>query len=250
MQTKAGKGIWYFSWGYNRNWFSKSDIRFTNNNAADESGNGVYDFTLTRLSAKDRPNFEDVFTKDITVPQFNARIGYYFNDKHDFGIEMSYDHAKYVMVENTPTHLKGTIHNIYYDQDTIVTPHWLSFEHTNGANYWMMNFVKKQTLIHSINNKHWLSAVVKPGGGIVFPRTDVTLWGIELNNRLHVAGYIFGIETGLRYEAFRHYFAELTFKGVYANYLNSLTVEGGKASHHFWGDEAILTVGYQFSIGN
>ncbi|HYG49428.1 MAG TPA: hypothetical protein VD905_00930, partial [Flavobacteriales bacterium] len=65
VEAKPGqfkKGEFFFSWGYNRAAFTKSDIAF--------SGPGI-DFTLSNVAAKDRPtplNFNDYFV-NVTIPQ-------------------------------------------------------------------------------------------------------------------------------------------------------------------------------------
>jgi hypothetical protein len=145
-------------------------------------------------------------------------------------------------------HLKGTIHGTYCDLDTLVTPNLLKFEHTNGANFLMINLLKRYHLLISKNKKHWLSAVVKPGAGIVIPKTDVAILGNHLDNRFHIAGYIAGVEVGLRYDLFKYAFVEFTGKGTFANYMNVLVIGSGKAKHHFFTGEAILSAGFQFPL--
>ena len=240
QQSRIGKGTFYFSWGYNKDYFSKSDIHFKNR------GSDNYNFTLYNLKAKDRTGFKDILATDLSIPQYVYRLGYYLNNKKDIGIEINFDHAKYVMVNNQEAHLKGNIHGVNYDLDTLVSTNFLKFEHTNGANFMMVNLMKRHNLIVSSNKKHWLSGVVKVGAGIVIPKTDVTLFGERLDNRFHIAGYITGIETGLRYDLFKYAFIEFTGKGTFANYTNVLTVGSGKAHHHFFTGQAILTAGFQF----
>jgi hypothetical protein len=237
--TKVRDGSFYFSWGYNKDWFSQSDIHFRNPKS------GAYDFTLYDLKAKDRPGFNQIVTSDISIPQYVYRIGYY-SQKHKLGIEINFDHTKYVVIQDQVAHIKGRINETYYDQDTVISADFLKFEHTNGANFLLLN-VTKRLKIHSTKNEKFRSLwVVKGGAGIVIPKTDVTLFGERLDNKFHVAGFIFGVETGLRLELMRHLFIEATMKGSYANYLNVLTVSDGKAKHHFWTAETILTGGYQF----
>lgn len=251
-QNKLGKGTFYFMWGYNRDWFSKSDIHFKNTSGEYNpvtDNYDYYDFTLYNIKAKDRSGFKNILKSDLTIPQYNYRLGYFFNDKHDLGIEINFDHTKYVMVNYQNLHLEGTIQGQYYNQDTIVQAvNFLAFEHSDGANFLMLNVVKRQHFLVSKNKEHWLSGIVKAGGGIVVPRTDVTLFGERLNNRFHVAGYIFGIESGLRYDAFKHFFLEYTAKGTWANYRNVLVIGNGKANHNFYTFQNILLLGMQFSI--
>ena len=242
QQSRLGKGTIYFSWGYNRDYFTKSDIHFK------DSGSGDYNFTLYDLKAKDRSGLKDLLKTTIAIPQYVYRLGYYFNNKKDLGIEINFDHAKYVVVNNQAAHLKGTIHGIYYDLDTIVSNGLLRFEHTNGANFLMINLLKRQNLLVSANKKHWLSAIVKPGAGIVIPKTDVAILGDHLDNKFHIAGYIVGAEAGLHYDLYKHAFIEFIGKGTFANYLNVLVVGTGKAKHHFFTGQLIVNAGIQFAL--
>ena len=71
------KGKFYVYWGWNRGTFSNSDIRFKGEN---------YDFTLSDVSANDRPTpfgLNPYFRIDrITIPQTNYRIGYFFKENY------------------------------------------------------------------------------------------------------------------------------------------------------------------------
>ncbi|MBA3705388.1 MAG: hypothetical protein H0W84_05665 [Bacteroidetes bacterium] len=247
--AKSTKGTFYFSWGYNKDWFSKSDIHFKNQ--PDESdpvlrSNASYDFTVYDARAKDRPGFKDMYHTAPTIPQYVYRVGYYFNNKHDLGIEINFDHVKYVMRNWQTLHVKGTIHGETIDKDTLINPdNFLHFEHTNGANFLMLNIMKRQSLLISANKKHWLSGIVKLGAGVVIPKTEVVLFGEEMDNRFHIAGYCAGLEAGLRYDTFKYIFLEYTGKGAFANYTNVLTIGSGKANHHFWTFENILVLGLQ-----
>lgn len=249
---KKTKGTFYFAWGYNRDWFSKSDIHFKNTSPDFDTQKGQtesYDFTIYDATARDRPGLKDILRTDLTIPQYNYRIGYYLNNKKDFGIEINFDHVKYIMEDNQIRHVKGTIHGQTIDQDTLIDPvTFLHFEHSDGANFLMLNFIKRQRLLTSKNNKHWLSGVAKLGAGPVIPRTEVTLFGENLNNRFHVAGYCIGLETGLRYDAFKHVYLEYTAKGSFANYTDVLVIGEGKAHHHFWTFENILVLGFEFPL--
>src|SRR4051812_30483335 len=73
------KGTFYFSWGYNKDWYSKSDIHFVSK-SSDE-----YDFIIYDARAHDRPQFDEVFQSDISIPQFIYRIGYSFAKHPDQG---------------------------------------------------------------------------------------------------------------------------------------------------------------------
>lgn len=251
-QSKIGKGTFYFSWGYNKDWFSKSDIHFKNTTTEYDQQKGTpksYDFTIYDVEATDRPGFKDIARTDLTIPQYVYRLGYYFNNKKDLGIEINFDHTKYIMKDYQTLHVEGTIHGQEINQDTLISPKdFLHFEHSDGANFLMLNFIKRQRLLVSNDKKHWLSGIVKIGAGPVIPRTEVTLFGENLNNKFHIAGYCMGLEAGLRYDAFKYVFIEYTAKGAFANYTNVLVIDEGKANHHFWAFENILSLGFQFPI--
>ncbi len=249
---KKKKSHMYFTWGYTRAKYSKSTLHFKNtSNKFNEftQKNDNYDFVVYDAVAKDRPDFEQI--KDvinITIPQFVFRVGYMFNNK--WGLEINYDHAKYVVTDYQKVRVKGRVNNNYFDQDTVLDPAtFLHFEHTDGANFWMVNAVRKWDLLKPRKNFE-ASWVLKPGAGIVFPRTDVTLFGERLNNNWHVAGWIVGVESGLRMEFLKHGFFEFVGKGSFANYVNSLVLGkgNGKARHHFFTAQLTATIGLKFGL--
>lgn len=251
-ETKKTKGTFYGGWGYNKDWFSKSDLHFKNTSDEYNTYTNVkdnYNFTVYGAKAKDRTGFKDMLHTQLSIPQYVYRIGYYFNDKHNLGIEINFDHAKYVVIDNQTLHVKGSIHGQYIDQDTLVDKNtFLHFEHTNGANFLMVNLMKRQRLLASKKENHQLFAIVKPGLGIVIPKTEVVLFGQELDNRFHIAGWIGGVEAGLRYEACKHIYLEYTAKGVFAHYTDVLVIGSGKAQHYFWAFENILVLGLQIPL--
>jgi hypothetical protein len=67
---------------------------------------------------------------------------------------------------------------VHYDTDTTLLSKFIRYEHTNGANYGMINIVRRFNFWHSKNEKHRLSAVAKAGGGIVVPRTQSYIAGV------------------------------------------------------------------------
>lgn len=244
QQIETGKGTFYFAGGYNLDWFSRSTIHFKSGpNAANK-----YDFTLHKLRAIDRDGLDELFSSDITIPQYSFRLGYFFNDKRDLGIEINYDHVKYVVVQNQKTHLTGVINETKYDMDTVLTKDFVMFEHTNGANYAMVNIMKRDNLYKSPNRKHWLGYIFKAGFGFVYPRSDTKIMGSRRNDIYHVAGYVGGIESGIRYDAFKYFFFETTLKGAYAKYVNVRLEGDGKGTHGFFSLEYIALVGLQFPL--
>ena len=239
---KRPKGQHYISWGYNKDWYSPSDLHFSSN------GNNDFDFTVFNVKAKDKPSFDRIFNSAISIPQFIYRVGYTFARHPNMGIEIGFDHAKYIMTRNTILHVKGKIHENYIDKDTLVSSDFLRFEHTNGANFLMVSYFQKRRIFSSASGESELFAVLKPGGGIVIPQSEVALFGTDQNNNYHIAGYVVGLDLDLRYEYKKHFIFETGFKGVFANYLDVLSVADSKANHHFFCLEWLISIGYQFAI--
>lgn len=233
----------YLQWGYNRDIYTRSDLHFSNGSQ--------YDFTIHDAKAVDQPDFEGFWNTplDITIPQNSYRIGVYLNREHTWAIELNFDHAKYVINDNQVLRVSGQIAGEPIDKDTVIRRQFVHFEHTNGANFYHINYVRQNYLIEG-RNYGKLSYLLKGGAGVVIPRSDVTIMNHRLDNKYHVAGYIISAEAGMRYYPLRNFFLELNVKGGFANYLNVLTVEGGKAHHHFWYGSAVLLAGYDLNFGH
>lgn len=235
----AGKGTVYVAAGYNLDWFTRSNIHFI------DYTTDHYDFTLYKVKAEDRPGLENLLEQDITVPQYSFRLGYWLNNKADLAIEINYDHVKYVMIQDQVVHMTGYFRGAYYDQDTTLIEDFIRYEHTNGANYAMLNIVKRFNIWHAPNEHHWVSAVGKAGAGFVLPRTDSFIAGHRRNDTYHVAGYVAGVDVGIRYDFLRYFFLETSMKGCIANYADVLLYGDGKASQHWLSAEYIFTLGLQ-----
>jgi hypothetical protein len=253
LKTKR-KGKFYLTWGYTRCAYSKSTIHFEDHSGKVHPGhNGDqpydYDFTIYNATAGDRPDFDKIYdVVNITIPQFVCHGGYYFNNKQDIGVEINYDHAKYVVNDYQKVHIKGQFNGDYVDKDTILDPaNFLHFEHSDGANFIMINFLKRWTLYNPGKNLN-IGWVAKAGGGCVYPRTDVTMFGDRLNNAWHIAGWIVGAETGLRCEFLKHGVFEFTSKGTFADYSKCLVLGkgNGRARHTFWCGQLTATIGLMF----
>jgi hypothetical protein len=236
---KEPKGKFYFAFGYNKNWYSGSNIH-----VFDQSGD--YNFTLYDMKAHDRTHLNELFKVDISIPQYGYRLGYWMPNGR-WGVEIKFDHAKYIINNNQTVHLRGTIHEKFYDTDTLVGADFLLLEHTDGANFLMFNGMYRRDFyrgrfIH-------LAGVAKFGAGIVVPRSDVTLFGQRWNHCFHVAGQIAGAELGLRAEFFGVFFIEPSVKGAYANFNRVLAVEDVLISHRFWDGMVMVDAGFQFPLG-
>ncbi|AFM02841.1 hypothetical protein Fleli_0361 [Bernardetia litoralis DSM 6794] len=215
INKSISKGRMYFYWGYNRGWFTNSDIHFKGSN---------YDFTLKDVVAKDRQSklAADPYLKlnKLTIPQYNLRIGYYLTENWD--ISFGIDHMKYVMQQDQTVEINGYIHNTssnynadYSNNDIQLTGDFLKFEHTDGLNYVNVE-VRHSNLLFDFN-KIKISLNEGLGIGFLYPRTNTTLLGQQRHDDFHVAGYGIGGVVGARVAFFNKFFIQSEFKGGYIN---------------------------------
>lgn len=238
----------FLMWGYNREAYTTSTLHFVNHGSG-TGVNGSYDFKVHDVKAHDRPDFDQLYDViNITIPQFNVRVGFWLNNSNNEGFELSYDHAKYVVTNYQTARFEGNIDGQYVNKDSLLDPNFFHFEHTDGANFWMISYLKKNKIYYSKNKNVQLSYIFKPGAGAVIPRTDVTIFGDRLNNNFKVAGFCAAIETAIRLELYKHFILDIAAKGGYANYMNAFVHNKGhgKVSHQFGFLEGIFTFGYQF----
>lgn len=234
----------YLQWGYNTEWYTKSKIHF--NSIVD----GVpHNFTIFKARAHDRSDMDGILKKplEITVPQYNYRVGFYLNKKHTKAIEINFDHTKYIVYDNQLLRAKGNIGSNYFNKDTAFTRNEMHFEHTNGANFYQLNYVRQYELKRNAKRPVF-TALWKAGAGILIPKTDITLSNKRVDNRFHIAGYCFGAEGGGRWFISRKLFFEGTAKAGYANYTNALGAGNGKVNHSFAYFELIGTIGYDINF--
>lgn len=235
------KGTIYLTWGYHRDSYSRSTIHFKDNTTDD------YNFTLHQAKAKDKVDTNDFFHTPLTVPQYVFNIGFLFNDKHNLGIEFSWDHLKYVMIDNQVMRLTGNIRGQSFDRDTLVTPDFVKFEHTNGNNYAMISIVKRMDVV-SGNRNHALHALFKGGIGGLVPKTDSYIMGGHNDGPFRLSGFVVGVSANMRYTIFRYLFLEAGIKGAFADYTNAKLVNDGRVKHHFFSVQYIGAAGINIPL--
>jgi hypothetical protein len=181
------RGSFYFYWGWNRAYYAPSTIRFHGN---------TYDFQLYDVAAADRqsPFSASLYLnpKKITVPQYNARIGYYF--RNGLQLSLGVDHMKYVMLHDQPSTINGYIYNsgtvydgVYTDQDFVISQDFLKFEHTDGLNYINAELRRSTVLFQT----KYFQPIIHYGGGVgaMLPKTNTTLMSNPRYDAFHLAGY-------------------------------------------------------------
>lgn len=245
------KGLTYLSWGYNRSQYTHSDIRMV--------GTG-YDYTLHGVSATDRPSSfsPDIYfnPKQLSIPQFNIRAGYFFKDK--WALTMGYDHMKYVVRQYQQVRITGVIeaqaspnYEGEYEGDPIlINPDFLMYEHTDGLNYLSAELDYYERWWASSRGKFVLSGQLGFGAGLLVPRSDVSAFGEPGANVFHVAGWGVDAHGGIRLDMGRYFFFQLSLKGGFMDMNDVLTYRrsGYKAVQHFFFLEQYASLGFQLHL--
>ena len=249
-QNFTHRGDMNIFWGYNRSVFSTSDIRFT--------GSG-YDFTLNDIKAYDRPtdfSFSTYFKPaSITIPQYVYRASYFVTDRWALSIGM--DHMKYVMPVQS-SHISGEINqtgnpfNGQYDHQEIqVTPDFLKFEHTDGLNYLNLLAEYYYEIYSSSSHNFGIVPFAGAGGGMMIPKSNVTLMNGERSDKFHINGFGISVNAGVQFYFYKHFFFRTQVKGGYINMSDILTRPDGasdRASQDFWFGMLDFAFGGQWSL--
>ncbi len=247
------KGKLFISWGWNRAAYTRSDIHFKGDK---------YDFVLKDVVAKDRPSnlsLNYINPTKMTIPQYNFRIGYYFNPK--YSISFGFDHMKYVMKQDQTVRISGNIDESgtgydksYYNDPINLTSDFLQFEHTNGLNYLNLE-LRRTDYLFNPDFLHFknvdINYVEGFGLGVLYPKSDVTLLNYERNDQWHLAGYGLGVVGGLNIKFFKRFFVQGELKGGYINLPNIITSNfaADRASQHFFFTQFNVSLGFMLNTG-
>ena len=244
LSAEAGvlnkKGKWYGYWGYNMSNYSDSTIEFKGNS---------YDYTLFDVEASDRQNtFSSTYITDITIPQFNVRVGYFFDDRQS--ISFGLDHMKYVVDVPQTVKINGKDHQgVTHSNAEIPLDNFLSFEHTDGLNYWSVAYNYFYPVWEDESQKHALSLFVGAGVGFLLPRSNVTLIGYEdKEDEFKLAGYGQDVQGGFHFDFYEDFFLRGELKGGYIYMPDVSTTDNSSdtASHGFSFFEYSISFGYTF----
>ncbi len=241
-------GKMFLHWGYNRAWYSKSDIHFKGNN---------YDFTLIDAVAKDRPttfNWERYFApQNLTIPQTNLKIGYFITNK--WSLSFGVDHMKYVLDMLRNTKITGNINNNspydgnYNNDEVYLDTNFIYYEHTDGLNYVNLEgdyFVP----LGSWKNKVILQTNLGGGAGFLLPKTRAVLFERSYRDNFNIAGYGFNGKIGLDLRFWDFFFIHTDLKGGFINMPNvRITNDPNEgAKQHFWFTEFDWLIGFNFNL--
>ena len=208
--TGNKKGDITVLWGWNRGWFTNSDIHFRGDS---------YDFTLTDVVAKDRQTKFDpeiyFHPQWITIPQTNFRIEYFHKDS--YSMSLGVDHMKYVVQQNQEVLINGNIdnssttYNGNYNETINIEDGFLKFEHSDGLNYINFEYRRFDNLV---KYKNWnLNIAEGLGTGFLLPRTNATIFNNKRHDEFHLAGYGFNCVIALNL-SYKRYFIQSELKEV------------------------------------
>lgn len=224
-QKKKGtnKGKFFAYWGWNWASYTDSNIRFKGDS---------YNFTLQDVKARDTPSaftFKKYFgIKNLTKPQTNARIGYFF--KENYTISLGVDHMKYVVDNDQLVNIDGTINigntkydGVYNGQQVQLTEDFLRLEHTDGLNYINIELYRFDDISSwfGLESESFQINITEGfGAGVLYPKTDTSLLGLDRHDDYHISGYGLSAGFGLNVTFLKHFFIQADLKGGYINMPN------------------------------
>lgn len=250
-KLKQKKGSFYVHWGYNRSYYRNADIHF--------KGKG-FDFTLGDVSAHDVPEEFDakIYLNPVklTIPQFNFRMGYYLDDH--YSVSLGWDHMKYRITEYQQVSIDGYIDEeiseeygqVYSNQNIILTPGFVRFEHSDGNNFVRVAIERQDVLKASKNNRLRLENLIGLSLGLAVPWTDDHLFGVRYTNKIHIAGWGTSALLGLRANYGNHIYLQYRFQIGYLNLTDILIQDDldSRAAHDIKFTEMAIALGYNFHI--
>lgn len=238
---KERKKEFYFSWGYNKEWYTNSNVKISQPSL----GNN---YSFADIRGNDHPGWnEGLFTKAISIPQYNYRIGLFVNKKKGIAVEINFDHTKFIFADQK-ARVTGTINN--RQVDTLVNFRQPDFYYylNNGANFLLFNIVKRSQLYQAKSKKIKIDFLAKAGIGPVIPHVDNKFFGNANKAGFQLGGWNMGVEGALRATFFNYVYLEYCNKLDYARYSN-LKIYEGTARHAFGTYEMILNLGIAFPVG-
>ena len=127
------------------------------------------------------------------------------------------------------------------------------FEHTDGLNYVNLEISRFDNL------DNWLKFSIKNidlnitegiGVGILFPKTNTTLMGLERYDEFHLSGFGISAHAGLNITFFKHFFLQSNLKVGYIN-MNDIRTTANtsdSASQSFTFLENMYVFGANFNL--
>lgn len=210
-ESDAQGTLWGY-WGYNRTRYANSDIRFV--------GPG-YDFTIANAQAHDEQAILSsnnyLRLSNLTVPQFNVRLGYYF--RNHWAVSFGYDHFKYILADDNEVFLSGEIDpgvdNVTnwsgtYDAEPVITNRkQFHYENSDGMNFIRLELTRSDTWVRlGERDQFKISTNIGWSLGSILSFNDFRFAGIDARRTISMSGFGTALHISPRFEFFRHVFIQ------------------------------------------
>ncbi len=248
-QNLQRTGKFYLYWGWNRSWYTQSDIHLY---GAD------HDIVLKDVQATDLPtpfSMESYFyITRISIPQTNLKLGYYLNNKNS--IAFGFDHMKYQVVENQSVNVTGYIdrrgpyEGRYDGEEVQLSREFLMYNHTDGLNYVFAEWNRHDFPVSLARNKVVISTESGLSAALLRPRSAVRFLKTQGPNVYHNAGYGVNGKIGVNFLLFKHLSIMTELKGGFINMPNirATATKQGQAKQHFWFLQSNILIGTTFGL--
>lgn len=235
------KKQWYLSWGYNKEWYTRSTIHVKQTSL----GN---DYKMMRVKASDHPGWDEgLFSKALTIPQYNYRLGVFLNDRHDLGFEINFDHTKYIVNDGQMVRVKGKLGGKTVDTTVNFSEsNGYYYYLNNGANFLLFNIVKRWHWFDNQKKTIRFDALGKAGIGPLVPHVENRLFGEANRPNFQLGGWNIGTEGAIRSTFYKHVYLEFAGKLDYARYSRLHMAASGSGKQAFGTAELILSLGLIF----
>ncbi len=225
---KERNHYFYLTWGYNAESYTRSDVHVSQ----PEIG---YEYTMHNVRGHDFNGWDKgIFNQELTIPQYSYRIGWMFDKKRGMGVEINFDHTKYIISEDQTVRVTGQLGDgrsvdtaVYFDRSN-----GFRYYLNNGANFFLINFVKQLPVWESRRGNLRLDVLGKAGIGPVVPHVENTLFGKANDPHFQIGGWNVGLEVDAQVTALNRVFLEGGIKGDYARY-SGLRIYKGTARQAF-----------------
>ena len=126
-QKTERKGEFYFSWGYNKDYYTKTNVSVSQPSL----GNN---FTFKNTQLVDNPGWNHaLLTLELSIPQYNYRFGYFIDKEKDLAFEINFDHTKALFKNDQTVRMVGTYNNRIVDSSFVFSKTGIGcfFNHSN-----------------------------------------------------------------------------------------------------------------------
>ncbi len=230
----AQLGTIYLGVGYNTSWYRNTNIHI-------EQGELNNSYTMNNVKANNKTN--SAFSPLL----LNYRLGFYFNEFQNVGMEIAYDPYRYAIKDNQIINFKGTVNGrLNVNRLVYFTKSNGSFYYMDGVNFFLLNFVRRYQVFRNNTKSIGVDAMWKAGVGPALPHFKSSLPVNEVDGpQFGQGGWNIAGEGALRLTLYRYAYIELALKYDYASF-SGLKIYQGTAGQDLHTYGAIVTAGFTF----